>query len=129
MNERPLRDVARAHMMFALDTDDGALIALASRAEARAHCKAVDVKDGYWLFFDDDGSPLEPRFEQPGPPDDSTLSVGEYTLQRAMSGRWLQERLGKIRSVRGCGLKSVEELVETLRINRGKRAATVPGRG
>ncbi len=24
VNERPLRDVARAHMMFALDTDDGA---------------------------------------------------------------------------------------------------------
>jgi hypothetical protein len=116
-------------MMFALDTDDGALIALASHAEAQAHCKPVDVKDGYWLFFDDDGSPLEPRFEQPGQPEDAALSVGAYTLQRAMSGRWLQERLGKISGVRGCGLKSVEELVETLRINRGKRAAIDSGRG
>jgi hypothetical protein len=129
VNERPPRDVATTHMMFALDTDDGALIALASHAEAQAHCKAVDVRDGYWLFFDDDGSPLEPRFEQPGQPEDSTLSVGAYTLQRAMSGRWLQERLGKVASVRGCGLASVEELVETLRINRGKRAALVSGRG
>jgi hypothetical protein len=31
--------------------------------------------------------------------------------------------------VRGCGLKSVDELVETLRINRGKRAAQLSGHG
>ncbi len=116
-------------MIFALDSDDGSLLALASHAEAAAHCKGIDVRDGYWLFFDDDGSPLEARFERPDLPDDSNPSVGAYTLQRAMSGMWLQERLGQVKRVRGCGLKSVDELVETLRINRGKRAAQLSGQG
>ena len=49
-------------MLFALDKDDGTLIAFASAAEAAAHCKAVDVQDGYWRFFADDGSPLDARF-------------------------------------------------------------------
>jgi hypothetical protein len=110
-------------MMFAFDTDDGSLLALATEAEAAAHCKAIDVHDGYWLFFDDDGSPLEARFEPPDRAGDAGAGVGAYALQRAMSGLWLQERLGRIASVRGCGLSSVDDLVETLRINRGKRAA------
>ena len=116
-------------MIFAYDTDDGSLLAFAAHAEAAAHCKAIDVSDGYWLFFDDDGSPLEARFEPPGESGDVGASVGAYSLQRAMSGRWLQERLGKISVVRGCGLSSVDELVETLRINRGKRAAAANRRG
>jgi hypothetical protein len=38
-----------------------------------------------------------------------------------MSGRWLQERLDQVTRVEGCGLTTLEELVETLKINRGKR--------
>jgi hypothetical protein len=45
-----------------------------------------------------------------------------------MSGRWLQERLDQVETVEGCGLASVEGLVELLKINRGKRAAAA-GRG
>ena len=45
-------------MVFALDKDSGELLALASATEAPDHCKPVDVRDGYWLFFADDGSPL-----------------------------------------------------------------------
>jgi len=116
-------------MIFALDLDNGGIMALASHSEAAAHCKGVDVRDGYWLFFDDDGSPLEPRFERASRPDDSDPSVGAYALQRAMSGMWLQERLGQIKSVRGGGLSSVDDLVEALRINRGKRAAQLSGHG
>jgi hypothetical protein len=115
-------------MLFAFDKDDGRVIALASPEEIPAHCKAVDIQDGYWLFFDDDGSPLEPRFAPPDPDDDADAGPGDYTLDRAMSGRWLQERLGQITSVRGCGLASFGDLDETLRINRGKRVlAQRPG--
>ena len=110
-------------MMFALDKDDGSLLVLATQDEAAVHCKPVDVHDGYWQFFDDDGSPLEARFEPKDQSGDAGESVGAYALHRAMSGLWLQERLGRIASVRGCGLASVDDLVETLRINRGKRAA------
>lgn len=123
-----LNEDARTPMLLALDADDGRLLVLASPSEAAAHCKGIDVKDGYWLFFDEDGSPLEARFERPSQPGDSDPSPGAYTLQRAMSGLWLQERLGQVASVRGCGLTTVEELVVTLKINRGKRAATGSGR-
>jgi|SRR5579862_92411 len=99
-------------MVFALDNDDGALHAFPSIAEAAAHCKGVDVEDGFWRFFDEDGSPLEARRE---------AASSAYTLQRAMSGLWLQERLPQVVTVRGCGLTTVAELVETLKINRGKR--------
>ena len=43
-------------MVFALDNDDGGLHAFPSPVEAAAHCKGVDVDDGYWRFFADDGS-------------------------------------------------------------------------
>ena len=52
-------------MVFALDTDDGGLLVFPTTAEAAAHCKGIDVKDGFWRFFAEDGSPLEARFEGP----------------------------------------------------------------
>lgn len=109
-------------MVFALDMDDGTLLAFASVIEAVAHCKAVDVEDGYWRFYSEDGSPLDARFE----PGDAALPRA-YTLERAMAGLWLQERLPKVATVGGCGLATVGELVEVLKINRGKRAG--PKRG
>ena len=116
-------------MLFALDTDDGGLLAFSTTAEAAAHCKGIDVKDGFWLFFDEDGSPLEARFERLNQTGDSALSPGAYILQRAMSGLWLQERLAQVTRVEGCSLSTVAELVETLKVNRGKRAAAGGRRG
>ena len=110
-------------MVFALDTDDGGLRAFAFTAEAAAHCKGVDVEDGFWLFFAEDGSPLEARFERVTQPADPEAVPLAYVLQRAMSGRWLQERLAQVTWVEGCGLTTIGELVETLKINRGKRVA------
>lgn len=108
-------------MVFALDNDDGGLLAFPSAVEAAAHCKGVDVEDGFWRFFAEDGSPLEARFERVGEPGDASVVSAAYTLERAMSGLWLQERLAQVATVRGCGLATVAELVETLKINRGKR--------
>jgi len=109
-------------MVFALDSDDGGLLVFASADEAAAHCKAIDVEDGFWRFFADDGSPLEARFERPAKAGD--VIAGPYSLQRAMSGRWLQELLPQVVKVGGCGLTTVAQLEETLKINRGKR---IPG--
>jgi hypothetical protein len=101
--------------MFALSPSDGRLLAFASTDEAEAYCEGADVEKGTWLFFSEDGSPLEARFRRP--------ANGTYVLQRAVSGLWLQERLEQVRSVEGCGLKTLPAVVELLKVNRGKRAA------
>ena len=116
-------------MLFAFDRDDGSVLAFASAADASAHCKGVDVRDGFWLFYADDGSPLEARFVHPDRPDCAPPASHDFILQRAMSGRWLQERAPEIRSVEGCGLASVGDLVEMLKINRGKRIPPAARRG
>ena len=107
-------------MVFALDMDDGGLLAFPSTVEAVAHCKGIDVEDGFWRLFAEDGSPLAARIERQT---DVTSVAGPYTLERGMSGRWLQELLPRVVTVKGCGLTTVAELVETLKENRGKRAA------
>jgi hypothetical protein len=48
---------------------------------------------------------------------------GTYKLERALSGRWLQERLAEVKTVEGGGLNTLDELVEMLKVNRGKRVA------
>jgi len=113
-------------MLFAFDKDTGEVVVLASPLEAPGRCKPIDVKDGFWLFFSDDGSPLEARFDPGEGPDDLP---GPYSLERAMSGRWLQERLDKVATVTGGGVGDVEGLSELLRINRGKRIALRPTHG
>jgi hypothetical protein len=115
-------------MVFALDRDNGGLLALSSHVETDAHCKRIDVKDGYWLFFDEDGSPLEARFEHVNQSDEVD-PPGAYTLERPMSGLWLQERLAQVLTVKGCGMTTVAELVETLKINRSKRVTGNAKRG
>jgi hypothetical protein len=116
-------------MVFALAKADGRLLAFPSPAEAVAHCKAMDVKGAAWLLFADDGSPLEARFERPNQPGMSTAVSGAYTLQRAMSGLWLQERLAQVKTVEGIGLTAVADLVELLKINRSKRVPPGVKRG
>jgi len=103
-------------------------MAFASAREAEAHCEGIDVGDGVWLFFADDGSPLEARFERPNRRGLFTVS-GTYKLARALSGLWLQERLAQVKAVEGGGLTSIAELVETLKVNRSKRVEPGGQRG
>jgi len=112
-------------MVFALDRDNGELLAFSSPVETDARCKRIDVRDGFWLFFDEDGSPLEARFEHINQSVDSVDFPGAYTLERPMSGLWLQERLAQVVTVKGCGMTTVAELVEALKVGRGKRAAGI----
>src|SRR5688500_20317049 len=107
-------------MVFALATDDGGLMAFPSAREAEAHCEGIDVGDGVWLFFADDGSPLEARFERPNRRGPFTVS-GTYKRARALSGLWLQDRLAQGKAVGGVGSTSIAELAETFKVNRRKR--------
>ena len=112
-------------IVFALATRTGGLRAFVSAPEAVSHCDEFAARNASWLFFADDGSPLEARFARPGTP----AAAGPYVLQRALSGRWLQERLDQVRTIRGCGLATVAELVEILKVNRGRRVAADLGGG
>jgi len=112
-------------MIFALDRDNGELVAFSSPLETDAQCKRIDVQDGFWLFFDEDGSPLEARFEHVNQSEDSMDPPGAYTLERPMSGLWLQERLAQVVTVKGCGMTTVAELVEVLKVNRSKRLSGI----
>ena len=107
-------------MVFALAKGDGGLTTFPSAGEAEAHCDGIDVEDGVWAFFADDGSPLEARFERPNRRGPFTVS-GIYRLQRGLSGRWLQERLDEVKTVEGGTVATIAELVETLKVNRSKR--------
>jgi len=102
-------------LAFALSTLDGRLTAFPSIDTAEVRCAGAEVEKRLWLFFSEDGSPLEVRFRRP--------ANGNYALQRAISGLWLQERLDQVKSVSGCALTSLPELIELLKVNRGKRAA------
>ena len=119
----PLIETSQSRMVFALATDDGGLIAFPSAADAIAHCEGIDVRDGVWRFFSEDGSPLDAKFEHPTPTGQPLAGSGAYTLQRAMSGLWLQERVDQLKSVEGCGLTSLPQVVALLKVNRAKRAA------
>ena len=114
---------SEGHVVFALARSNGALRAFASVVDATCSCEGSEVKKSTWHFFADDGSPLEARFERPGPQDKDTTAAGAYMLHRAMSGLWLQERLEQVRKIEGCGLASVADLVELLKVNRSKRVA------
>jgi hypothetical protein len=116
-------------MLFALAKDNGVLLAFPSAAEAAARCKGSDVKAAAWRFYADDGSPLEARFERQAQPGGAIAVSDAYSLQRAMSGLWLQERLDQVGKIEGCGLASVAELAELLKINRGKRIPPAFKRG
>ena len=115
-------------MVFALDRDNGALLAFSSPVETDGQCKRIDVQDGFWLFFADDGSPLEARFDHLDQSEDA-LDPGPYTLERPMSGLWLQERLDQVVTVTGCGLTTIAEVAEMLKINRSKRVTGMARRG
>lgn len=122
-NRSQLKLVGGSHVLFALGRNNGRLLAFPSGVEAAAHCKGTDVRNRAWLFFADDGSPLEARFERLSQAGGAIALSDAYVLQRAMSGLWLQERLDQIRKVEVSGLATLAELVELLKINRSKRIA------
>jgi hypothetical protein len=73
-------------MIFAVSTDDRSLMAFATEAEAISHCEGIDVEAGIWLFWDDDGEPMEARFHVPNKRGFFGISSGIYTLVSAAAG-------------------------------------------
>jgi hypothetical protein len=63
-------------MVFALSTDDRTLHVFPDVETAVRHAEGVDVEDGVWLFFSDEGARLEPVFITPNGGAESRWSQG-----------------------------------------------------
>ena len=96
-------------MVFALATDDGNLMVFASAAQAEAYCEGVDVEDGVWSFFAENGAPLSARFDRPNERGRFAVVSATYTLEPA-AGPWLHDRLAEVRGVEGGGFGSIAEV-------------------
>ena len=104
-------------MVFALAKDDHGLMVFATEAEAIAYCEGIDVEEGGWLFFANDGSPLEPHFSRPSHRGTFAVRSSEYSLRLAQSGTHLslRDRLNEIASVEGMlGVSSVADVERLL---------------
>ena len=104
-------------MIFAFATDDRSLMVFVSEAEAIAYCEGIDVEEGGWLFFANDGSPLEPHFSRPSHRGTFSVESGEYTLRPAKPGNdlSLRERLSEIASVEGMpGISNIADVERLL---------------
>ena len=118
-------------MIFALATDDHGLMIFATEADAMAYCEGIDVADGGWEFFAEDGTPLEPVFEQAASRGSVLTTSGKYMLRTA--GKTLPsliDRIGIVTSVEGMpGVVSVADVERLLtsRSTRSRAKTRAPG--
>ena len=68
-------------MIFAAATDERTLCAFSNEEEAVAACEAIDVEDGTWVFWSEDGTPLQPIFTVPNKRGLFTVGNGVYHLE------------------------------------------------
>ena len=67
-------------MIFAFATDERTLTVFSEEREATPFCEGFDVSQGRWLFFTDDGSPLEPVFSVPASKPGFVITHGHYFI-------------------------------------------------
>jgi hypothetical protein len=70
-------------MIFALATDERSLFVFDTEKVAISHCEGIDVEDGGWLFWDDRGQPLAPKFNKPNHRGSFVVANGVYSLEAA----------------------------------------------
>lgn len=100
-------------MIFAAETEERSLHVFPDAFTAAAYCEGIDVEATVWLFWDDDGSPLEPQFTVPNKRGLFTGMNGIYHLVPARDTERpaLMESLGQIRQVISDGQFSTVETV------------------
>ena len=70
-------------MIFAVETEERTLRTFVNEAEAIAACEGLDVEAASWLFWSNDGTPLEPVFTVPNKRGLFTVKNGAYFLKLA----------------------------------------------
>jgi hypothetical protein len=102
-------------MVFAFATDDRTLHVFRDEAAATAYAEGIDVEDGVWLFFSENGAPLQPSFTVPNKRGRFTVLSGAYSLQpgQVPGAQHLLELLPNVAAVEG-ELESIEAVREVL---------------
>ena len=96
-------------MVFGLSTDDHTLQVFQDADAAVSYAEGVDVEDGGWLFFADDGSQLEAVFLIPNQRGRFWVTSGRYLLRPSTGKGHLLDHLDQIAGVDGpFGVTSVE---------------------
>jgi hypothetical protein len=70
-------------MIFVVETEEQTLRAFENEGEAIAACEGIDVEAAIWLFWSNDGTPLEPVFTVPNKRGLFTVKNGVYFLKTA----------------------------------------------
>ena len=109
-------------MVFALSTDDRTLHVFTDAETAVRHAEGVDVEDGVWLFFSEDGVQLEPVFTRANRRGQIAVASGRYTLHPgAASSANLLDHLGDISCIDGPPELSTVEAIRARLISRFSR--------
>jgi hypothetical protein len=72
-------------MIFAVETEERTLRAFVNEADAIAACEGLDVEAAIWLFWSDDGTPLEAVFTVPNKRGLFTVKNGVFFLRPSTS--------------------------------------------
>jgi hypothetical protein len=67
-------------VIFVVETEERRLVSFANESDAVAACEGLDVEAATWLFWSNDGAPLEPVFTKPNTRGLFVLGNGEYHL-------------------------------------------------
>jgi hypothetical protein len=102
-------------MIFAFATDDRTLHVFANESMACSYAEGIDVEDGIWLFFANDGNPLVPSFTKANERRRFSIVSGSYFLSQGAppNARHLLDILPEVSIVEG-ELKSVEAVRQLL---------------
>ena len=65
-------------MIFAIETEEQTLHVFENENAAIAYCEGIDVEAEIWLFWNAEGSPLEPEFTVPNKSGLFTVQNGKY---------------------------------------------------
>jgi hypothetical protein len=86
-------------MIFALATDDNALVVFANTEEAIAYCEGIDVEAGGWLFWNEGGAALKPEFLRANDRGLIVVGSGAYRLVPARGKPSLPAVLARVRTI------------------------------
>lgn len=118
-------------MIFAAETEERSLHVFPDAETAASYCEGLAVEATIWLFWDDQGAPLEPEFTIPNKRGLLTNKNGVYHLVPMAGGQrgYLVDALEHIRQVIGefpfTSVKAVREYLDGSREARLRQADAV----
>ncbi|GAB3345287.1 hypothetical protein [Marilutibacter aestuarii] len=114
-------------MIFAVATDEATLMVFPGAGEAIGYCEAIDVEDGGWLFWDETGTALAPRFFVPNHRGPFVVGGGRYDLVPAPHLAGLDQDMAAIRQLEANPYFPTLEAVESHLANKAALRRTGDG--